>query len=215
MLKGQRQIRRDGAWVRREQTRGSWDPSAHLREAPTNRYSGYQQPFPSSAGSQSAHAMLLGRKSQQLPRNERAGSPEWRHSIRACSGQNIRGWWTPSQKQGNKKPGAEGQSGRVWPPYAGRTAIANRIQPPTSEGIHLVPNLGQPVTQTAIRGRRGGARTGRRCGGVDPHELHGRSRHVSKHPIMETYRDRASSQVETQIYAHTNLVTRSRTFSGS
>ena len=62
------------------------------------------------------------------------------------------------------------------PPYAGRTAIANRIQPPTSEGIHLVPNLGQPVTQTAIRGRREGARTDRRCGGVDPRKLHGRSR---------------------------------------
>jgi len=60
----QRQIRRDGAWVRREQTRGSWDPSAHLREAPTNRYSGYQQPFPPRVGSQSAHAMLLGRKSR-------------------------------------------------------------------------------------------------------------------------------------------------------
>jgi len=28
--------------------------------------------------------------------------------------------------------------------------------PSTSEGIQLVPNLGQPVTQTAIRGRRGG-----------------------------------------------------------
>jgi len=36
--------------------------------------------------------------------------------------------------------------------------------------------LGQPVTQTAMRGRRGGARTDRRCGGVDPRKLHGRSR---------------------------------------
>jgi len=57
----------------------------------------------------------------------------------------------------------EGQSGKVFPPYAGRTAIANRIQSPTSKGIQLMPNLGQPVTQTAIRGRRGGARTDRRC----------------------------------------------------
>jgi len=28
-------------------------------------------------------------KAQQLSRTERAGSPDWRHSIRACSGQNI------------------------------------------------------------------------------------------------------------------------------
>ena len=41
------------------------------------------------------------------------------------------------------------------------------------------------------------------------------SKYESKHPIMETYRDRASSQVETQIHAHTNIVTRSRTFRGS
>jgi len=61
--KGRRQIRRDGAWVRREQSRGSWDPPAHFREAPTRRYSGYQQPFPSRAGSQNAHVVLLGRKS--------------------------------------------------------------------------------------------------------------------------------------------------------
>jgi len=59
-VKGQRQIRRDGAWVRREQSRGSWDPPAHFREATTRRYSGYQQPFPSRAGSQNAHAMLRG-----------------------------------------------------------------------------------------------------------------------------------------------------------
>ena len=56
-----------------------------------------------------------------------------------------------SQKQGNEKPGEEGQSGQVLSPYAGHTAIANHIQPPTSEGIHLVPNLGQPVTQTNVR----------------------------------------------------------------
>jgi len=61
--KGRRQIGRDGAWVRRDQSRGSWDPPAHFREAPTRRYSGYQQPFPSRAGSPNAHAMLLGRKS--------------------------------------------------------------------------------------------------------------------------------------------------------
>jgi len=85
-------------------------------------------------------------------------------------------WWTTGQKQGNEKPGEEGQSGQILPPYAGRTAVANRIQPPTFEGIHLVPNLGQPITQTAIRGRRGWARTDRRCGGVDPRKLHGRSR---------------------------------------
>ena len=41
------------------------------------------------------------------------------------------------------------------------------------------------------------------------------SKYESKHPIMETYRDRASSQVETQVHAHTNIVTRSRTFCGS
>ena len=41
------------------------------------------------------------------------------------------------------------------------------------------------------------------------------SKYESKHPIMETYRDRASSQVETQIHAHTNIVTRSRTVDGS
>jgi len=115
-------------------------------------------------------------KTRQLSRNERAGSPEWRNSIRACSGPDIRGWWTTSQKQGNEKPGAEGQSGQVLPPYAGRTAIANRIQSPTSEGIQLVPNLGQPITQAALRGRGGGARTDRRCGGVDTRKLHGRSR---------------------------------------
>ena len=61
---------------------------------------------------------------------------------------------------------------RIQPPLA----IANRIQPPKSEGIQLVPNLGQPVTQTAIRGRCGGARTDRRCGGIDTRKLHGRSR---------------------------------------
>ena len=73
----------------------------------------------------------------------------------------IWGRWITGQKQGNEKSGEEGQSGQVLPPYAGRTAVANRIQPPTSEGIHLVPNLGQPVAQTAMRGRRGGARTDR------------------------------------------------------
>ena len=41
------------------------------------------------------------------------------------------------------------------------------------------------------------------------------SKHESKHLIMETYRDRASSRVEAQIHAHTHIVTRSRTFSGS
>jgi len=61
--KGQVQTSRDGAWVRREQSRGSWDPPAHLQEAPIRRYSGYPQPFPSSAGRQNARAMLLGRKS--------------------------------------------------------------------------------------------------------------------------------------------------------
>ena len=34
-------------------------------------------------------------------------------------------------------------------------------------------------------------------------------------PIMETYRERASRQVETQIHAHTNIVTRSRTVDAS
>jgi len=61
--KGRHQIRRDGAWVRREQSLCSWDPPAHFQQAPTWRYSGYQQPFPSRAGSQNAHTMLLGRKS--------------------------------------------------------------------------------------------------------------------------------------------------------
>ena len=61
--KSRRQIGRDGAWVSREQSRCSWDPPAHFREAPIRRYSGCPQPFPSSAGSQNAHAMLLGKKS--------------------------------------------------------------------------------------------------------------------------------------------------------
>jgi len=61
--KGRGQTGRDGAWVRREQSRCSWDPPAHFREAPIRRYSGYPQPFPSSAGSQNARANLLGRKS--------------------------------------------------------------------------------------------------------------------------------------------------------
>ena len=69
---------------------------------------------------------------------------------------------------------------------SGDTAVSNRIQPPTSEGIHLVPNLGQPITQTAIRGRRGGARTDRRCGGVDPRKLRGRSRqHDSRRRCLQ------------------------------
>jgi len=41
------------------------------------------------------------------------------------------------------------------------------------------------------------------------------SKYENKHPIMETYRDIPSSQVETQIHTHTNIVTRSRAFSGS
>ena len=41
------------------------------------------------------------------------------------------------------------------------------------------------------------------------------SKYESKHPIMETYRDRSSSVVETQIHAHTTIATRSRTCSGS
>jgi len=41
------------------------------------------------------------------------------------------------------------------------------------------------------------------------------SKHESKHPIMETYRARASSLVETQIHAHSNIATRSRTCPGS
>jgi len=41
------------------------------------------------------------------------------------------------------------------------------------------------------------------------------SKYESKHPIMETYRDRASSQVETQIHAHSNIATRSRNVDGS
>ena len=39
-----------------------------------------------------------------------------------------------------------------------------------------MPNLGQPVTETAIRGRCGGERTNRRCGSIDTRKLHGRSR---------------------------------------
>ena len=61
--KGRSEMGRDGAWVRREQSRCSWDPPAHFREAPIRRCSGCPQPFPSSAGSPNAHAMLLGRKS--------------------------------------------------------------------------------------------------------------------------------------------------------
>jgi len=41
------------------------------------------------------------------------------------------------------------------------------------------------------------------------------SKYESKNPIRETYRDRASSQVETQIHAHTNIVTRSRAVDGA
>ena len=117
-------------------------------------------------------------KDHMLPRRVigRTGPPEWRHSIRASSGQDIRGWWTTCREQGNEKPGTEGQSGQVFPPYAGHIAITSRIQSPASEGIQLVPDLGQPVTQTAIRGRCGGARTDRRCGSIDTRKLHGRSR---------------------------------------
>jgi len=41
------------------------------------------------------------------------------------------------------------------------------------------------------------------------------SKHENKHLIMKTYRDRASSQVETQIHANTHIVTRSRTAASS
>jgi len=98
---------------------------------------------------------------------------------------------------------------------SGRTNVGNR-------------NLGQSVTQTTIRGRCGGARTDRRCGGIDTRKLHGRSRQQggrrcrlqdscvviifdeapryrevqskleSKHLIMKAYRDRASSHAETR-----------------
>ena len=36
--RGRVQTGRDGAWVRREQSRCSWDPPAHFREAPIMRY---------------------------------------------------------------------------------------------------------------------------------------------------------------------------------
>ena len=60
--------------------------------------------------------------------------------------------------------------------YARHAVITSRIQSPTSEGTQLVLNLGQPVTQTVIHGRRGGALTDRRFGGVNTRNLHGRSR---------------------------------------
>jgi len=69
--KGRSEIGRDGAWVRREQSQCSRDPPAHFREAPIRRYSGCPQPFPSSAGSPNAHAMLLGRK---IP----TAAPHWK-----------------------------------------------------------------------------------------------------------------------------------------
>ena len=69
--KGRSEIGRDGAWVRREQSRCSRDPPAHFREAPIRRYSGCPQPFPSSALSPNAHAMLLGRKSP-------TAAPHWK-----------------------------------------------------------------------------------------------------------------------------------------
>jgi len=80
------------------------------------------------------------------------------------------------KRVGNEKPGTEGQSSQVFPLYSWHTVITNQIQSPTSEGIQLVLNLGQPVTQTTIRSRRGGARTDRRCGDVDTRKLHGCSR---------------------------------------
>ena len=70
-------------------------------------------------------------------------------------------------KTGNKKSGTEGQIGQDFPSYAGHTVITSRIYSPTSERIQLVPNLGQSVTQTAVRGRCGGAHTNGRCGGID------------------------------------------------
>jgi len=69
--KGRRQIGRDGAWVRREESRCSRDPPAHFQEVPIRRYSGCPQPFPSNAGSPNAHAMLLGRKSP-------TAAPHWK-----------------------------------------------------------------------------------------------------------------------------------------
>jgi len=49
--KGHSAMGHDGAWVCREQSRCSWDPPAHFREAPIRRYSGCPQLFPSNAGS--------------------------------------------------------------------------------------------------------------------------------------------------------------------
>ena len=69
--KGRSEIGRDSAWVCREESRCSRDPPAHLREAPIRRYGGCPQPFPSSAGSPTAHAMLVGRKSP-------TAAPHWK-----------------------------------------------------------------------------------------------------------------------------------------
>ena len=89
--KGRRQIRRDGAWVRREQSRGSWDPPAHFREAQTRRYSGYwaNNHFRHVRGAKMRMPRCSERKAQQLSRTRRAGPPEWRHPICSCSGQDI------------------------------------------------------------------------------------------------------------------------------
>jgi len=75
--KGRGEIGRDGAWVRREQSRCSQDPTAHSRGGLIRTYSGCPQPFPSSAKSPSACAMYSGEKIRQLPRTRRTESPKW------------------------------------------------------------------------------------------------------------------------------------------
>jgi len=48
-------------------------------------------------------------------------------------------------------------------------------QSKTGKSEQLMPNLGQPVTETTIWGRCGGEHTNRRCGGIDTRKLHGQS----------------------------------------
>jgi len=62
----------------------------------------------------------------------------------------------------------------------GKFSTVNRVYSDrhlyTSDRIQLMPNLGQPVTEAAVRGRGGGACKNSRCGRIDTRMLRGSSR---------------------------------------
>jgi len=59
--------------------------------------------------------------------------------------------------------------------------MPNLGRPVTQTAVQIMPNLGQlvaetaVVTETAVRGKGGWARTNRRCGGIDTRKLQGQS----------------------------------------